>query len=72
MAATDRFDFCDPVGLNGFAPFLRHVRECEAFRQRPSWSAYERHKADFQRQFPEASSAEYEQAMAAISQICGV
>ena len=49
MAATDRFDFCDLVGINGFAPFLRHVRECEAFRQRPSWSAYERHKADFQR-----------------------
>jgi len=61
-----------PKGLGEVAGFLRHVRECETFRQRPSWSAYERHKADFQRQLPEASSAEYEQAMAAISQICGV
>jgi hypothetical protein len=52
--------------------FLRHVRECEAFRQRPSWSAYERHKHDFQRNFPEASSDEYEAAMAAITRICGV
>ena len=65
-----RFDFGDSgVGLD---QFLRHVRECEAFRQQPSWSAYERHKYDFTRRFPEASSAEYDAAIAAITKICGV
>jgi hypothetical protein len=69
MGATGRFDFTESGELTRF---LRHVREVESFRQRPSWDAYERHKADFQRQMPEASSSEYEAALAAIARICGL
>jgi hypothetical protein len=71
MGVTCRSDFHESDG-GELTRFLRHVRECEAFRQRPSWDAYERHKAAFQRNFPEASSDEYEAAMSAITRICGV
>lgn len=52
---------------------LRVVRQIAAQRPAgPDYTAYERFKAEFQRDHPDVTPAEYTRAMRAIAAACGV
>lgn len=53
------------------AAFLARARQMGALRAGADWRLYERLKADFVRDFPGASQAEYEHAMRVIAGAVG-